>query len=53
MNVQANPNLSIDVAIDELPRPVADSDTLGHRTYAMLRATDHVVSKFEESFGVK
>jgi hypothetical protein len=51
MNVQANPNLSIDVAVDEVPRPAADSDTLGHRTFAMLRATDHVVRKVEESFG--
>jgi hypothetical protein len=51
MNVQANPNLSIDVAVGEVPRPCADSDTLGTRIFAMLRAADHVVGKFEESFG--
>jgi hypothetical protein len=53
MNVQANPNLSIDVAVDELPKPIADSDTLGYRTFAMLRATEYIVRQFEESFGFK
>jgi hypothetical protein len=39
MKVQANPDVAIDIAVDEVPPPCADSDTLGNRLRTMLRAT--------------
>jgi hypothetical protein len=37
MKVQANPDLSIDIALDEVPPPIADNDTLGMRVTAMIK----------------
>jgi hypothetical protein len=50
MDVQANPNLTIDVTVDERPHPCADNDTLGLRMEAMLRAVRYAVGKLEASF---
>jgi hypothetical protein len=50
MEIQANPDIAIDVVVDEMPPPCADSDTLGNRLLAMVKAVAYVVSEFEESF---
>ncbi len=50
MNIQANPDLLIDIAVNEPPPPCADHDSLGNRIEAMLRATAFVVDWLEQSF---
>jgi hypothetical protein len=50
MNIATNPDLAIDVAVDEIPPPCADNDTLGNRGLAMLKAARWVVDTIEESF---
>ena len=50
MKVQANPDVVIDIALNEPPPPCADNDTLGNRLKAMLRATIWVVHSIEDSF---
>jgi len=35
MAVEANPDLAIDIAVDEIPQPCADNDTLGKRLAEM------------------
>lgn len=39
MTVQANPDFDIDIAVNEIPPPCTDNDTLGSRLRAMLIAT--------------
>lgn len=48
MKLEANPNLTIDVAIDEPPPPLSDADTLGHRAYNIAFSVHLVVSKLED-----
>ena len=50
MNVVANPDLAIDVAVDEDPPPCADNDTLGNRGLSMLKAARWIVDTIEDSF---
>lgn len=50
MKVQANPNLAIDVAVDEPPHPCADNDTLGARIRSMIVWARTIVMTFEQSF---
>jgi hypothetical protein len=50
MEVRANPNLTIDVAVDESPSPCADNDTLGARIDAMSIAVRFVVGWLEAGF---
>jgi len=50
MEVQANPDIAIDIAVDEIPPPCADNDTLGNRVLAMLKATECIVSTIEDTF---
>jgi len=50
MNIEANPDLMIDVAVDEVPPPCSDNDILGNRLRSMLLNTKFVVNWLEESF---
>lgn len=50
MEVQANPNLSIDVTVKELPEPCADNDTLGNRIVAMELTVRMIVKILENDF---
>src|ERR1700730_8566056 len=50
MEIKASPDLAIDIAVNEIPPPCADNDTLGKRLLTMLRATYFVVSSMEDSF---
>lgn len=50
MEVQANPDLVIDIAVNETPEPCADNDILGTRLQAMIYATKVVVGTLERSF---
>jgi hypothetical protein len=52
MNVQANPDLAIDIAVNEIPPPCADNDTLGNRLLAMSVASQSIIGAFKKSFGV-
>jgi len=52
MNVQGNPDLSIDIAVNEIPPPCADNDTLGNRLLAMSVATQSIIGAFKKSFGL-
>jgi hypothetical protein len=47
MKVEANPNLMIDVAVNEIPKPAADNDTLGERLKQMVVAVRFVVGALE------
>jgi hypothetical protein len=47
INVQGNPDLMIDVAVNENPKPVAENDTLGNRITEMIRAVTFVVWRLE------
>jgi len=49
MRVEANPNLAIDVVIDEVPPPAADNDTLGNRLLWVAIEVKQIVGAFEES----
>ena len=48
--VQANPDVFIDVVIDESPPPCADNDTLDGRVRSMLVWVKATVREIEESF---
>jgi hypothetical protein len=50
MTVQANPDVDIDIAVNEIPPPCANNDTLGNRLRAMFIATYTIVGSFEDSF---
>jgi hypothetical protein len=49
MDIKANPNMFIDVAVDEDPPPCADTDTLGNRLKAMRIEVGAVVRALETS----
>lgn len=46
-NVQGNPDLMIDVAVNEDPKPIAETDTLGNRLTEMIGAVAFVVWRLE------
>jgi hypothetical protein len=50
MKVQANPDLMLEIALDEVPPPCAENDSFGNRITEMVNATYSVVSAIEESF---
>jgi hypothetical protein len=47
MKIEANPDLTIDVTVDEIPAPCADSDRLGNRLIAMEVAVKTIIGKLE------
>jgi hypothetical protein len=50
MKVQANPNLFVDIAIDESPPMCAENDTFANRLHAMSIAATNVIAAIESSF---
>ena len=50
MEVSANPNLAIDIAVDEVPPQLADTDTLGNRLFNIFLFVESVVGAFESFF---
>ncbi|HEX3684082.1 MAG TPA: hypothetical protein VHU83_16235 [Bryobacteraceae bacterium] len=44
MNIQANPNLTIDIAIDEIPPQNGPTDSFGNRIEAMFMAVEQITS---------
>ncbi len=53
MNVKANPDLMLDIAVDEIPPPCADNDTLGNRLETIGVAVRTIVDSFERALNVK
>jgi len=47
--VEANPNVFVDVTVNESPEPCADNDTLSNRTKFMLIYVSEVVRAIEQS----
>ncbi|HML17890.1 MAG TPA: hypothetical protein VK419_12740 [Bryobacteraceae bacterium] len=45
MNIEANPNLTIDIAIDETPPPDGPTDTLSNRIEFMFLAVEEITSR--------
>jgi len=50
MDVKGNPDLSIDIAVNEPPPPCADNDTFGNRVKLIMAAVKSIVNAFEEAF---
>jgi hypothetical protein len=50
MKMEANPDLMLDIAIDEIPPPCANNDTFGQRITEMINAVYSVVAAIEDSF---
>lgn len=48
--VYANPNLAIDVAVDDAPLSAADNDTLNNRIRMMIIYTKEIIHAFESVF---
>jgi hypothetical protein len=48
--LEANPNCSIDVAVEDAGAPFHDDDTLFFRTRAMIACVSEVIRGFEETF---
>lgn len=51
MEVEANPNLLLDIAVDEPPPLASDDDFLGARIHRMLTTVGRLILAFEQSFG--
>jgi len=51
MHIEANPNLTIDLAIDEPPPPADDEDTLTNRVKKMIVIVELVIEGFESTLG--
>lgn len=49
MDMQANPNFAIDVALDDAPAPTDDEDTLNERVNFMIASVAVVIEGFEET----
>ncbi len=49
MDIKANPSMFIDVAVDEDPPPLADTDTLGNRLKAMRIEVGAILAALEAS----
>lgn len=52
MNVYANPNLTFDIGLDEVPPPCHESDTLGKRFKGMLITVTSVVAGLAKTVGI-
>jgi hypothetical protein len=52
MEIYANPNLALDIIVQEVPLPCHDSDTLGNRMFAMRKAVQVVVDTMATTVGV-
>jgi len=50
MKIEANPDLMLEIAIDEAPPPCANNDTFGQRITEMINAVYSVVAAIEGSF---
>lgn len=50
MQVHANPDVDVDIVVNEAPPPCCDSDTFGNRLIAMLKATSFIIQTVEASF---
>lgn len=50
MDIYANPNLTIDIAVDEPPEPCADTDRLGQRINNMIFSVRTIIDALEGSF---
>jgi hypothetical protein len=48
MDMQANPDLFIDIAVDEVPPRCADNDTFGNRVAGMIETVTNIVATFEK-----
>lgn len=53
MTMQANPNLTFDIAINEPPPPIHDNDTIAKRFVGIRIAVSHVVRGIAECYGIK
>jgi hypothetical protein len=50
MEIQGNPDAAIDIAVDEIPPPCADNDSLSTRITAMFVVIQCLMETFEETF---
>jgi hypothetical protein len=50
MHIDANPDLAIDVSVNEPPIPCVDKDTLGHRIDMMILYVTMIIDTLEETF---
>lgn len=50
MEIEANPNLALDISVDEAPDPCDDNDMLGQRIDTMLFSVETVIDALEGSF---
>jgi hypothetical protein len=50
MEVQANPDIAVDIGIEEGPPPCSDNDSLGNRMQGMMITVFTIVTNFEDSF---
>ena len=48
MDVHANPNLPIDIALDEIPPKCAPNDTFGNRLEAISRTVKMIIGQIEQ-----
>jgi hypothetical protein len=53
MEVSANPNLMLDIGVDEIPDPCHEVDTLALRVKAMVRVVAAVVNGLAETVGIR
>lgn len=53
MNVNANPNLTFDIAISESPLPCHESDTLGQRLKCIQIAVRTILQELGQTVGIK
>jgi hypothetical protein len=49
LEMHANPNLTIDVTVEDLPLPTDDEDTLARRTYGWIVVVTLLIEGFEDS----
>jgi hypothetical protein len=49
MKVQANPDLFIDIALDEIPTPLSRTDTLGNRLLSMIFTVEWITDHLERN----
>lgn len=52
MEIYANPNLSLDIVVNEIPAPCDDSDSLGNRLSSMRKAVQVVVDSLASTVGI-
>ena len=50
MSVEGNPDLLLDIAVNEFPPPCADNDTLGNRLRTISIFVKSIVRAFERYF---